>query len=34
MVIDRKSFTEWDVHMEEQNPLQYKGYEEKNQITP
>ena len=29
MVIDRKSFTEWDVHMEEQNPLQYKGYEEK-----
>ena len=29
MVVDRKSFTEWDVHMEEQNPLQYKGYEEK-----
>ena len=29
MVIDRKSFTEWDVHMEEQNPLQYKEYEEK-----
>ena len=29
MVVDRKSFTEWDVHMEEQNPLQDKGYEEK-----
>ena len=29
MVVDRKSFTEWDVHMEEQNSLQYKGYEEK-----
>lgn len=29
MVVDRKSFTEWDVHMEGQNPLQYKGYEEK-----
>ena len=29
MVVDRKSFTEWDVHMEEQNPLRYKGYEEK-----
>ena len=29
MLVDRKSFTEWDVHMEEQNPLQYKGYEEK-----
>ena len=29
MVVDRKSFTEWGVHMEEQNPLQYKGYEEK-----
>ena len=29
MGVDRKSFTEWDVHMEEQNPLQYKGYEEK-----
>ena len=29
MVVDRKSFTEWDVHMEEQNPLQYTGYEEK-----
>ena len=29
MVVDRKGFTEWDVHMEEQNPLQYKGYEEK-----
>ena len=29
MVVDRKSFTEWHVHMEEQNPLQYKGYEEK-----
>lgn len=29
MVVDRKSFTEWDVHMEEQNPLQYKGYEGK-----
>lgn len=29
MVVDQKSFTEWDVHMEEQNPLQYKGYEEK-----
>lgn len=29
MVVDRKTFTEWDVHMEEQNPLQYKGYEEK-----
>ena len=29
MVVDRKSFTEWDVHMEEQNPPQYKGYEEK-----
>ena len=29
MLVDRKSFTEWDAHMEEQNPLQYKGYEEK-----
>lgn len=29
MIADRKSFTEWDDHMEEQNPLQYKGYEEK-----
>lgn len=29
MIADRKSFTEWDEHMEEQNPLQYKGYEEK-----
>ena len=29
MIADRKSVTEWDEHMEEQNPLQYKGYEEK-----
>lgn len=29
MIADRKSFVEWDAHMEEQNPLQYKGYEEK-----
>ena len=29
MIVDRKSFVEWDAHMEEQNPLQYKGYEEK-----
>ncbi len=29
MVADRKSFVEWDAHMEEQNPLGYKGYEEK-----
>ncbi len=29
MIADRKSFVEWDAHMEEHNPLQYKGYEEK-----
>ena len=29
MIADRKSFVEWDAHMEEQNPLQYRGYEEK-----
>ena len=29
MIADRKSFVEWDAHMEEGNPLQYKGYEEK-----
>ena len=29
MIADRKSFVEWDAEMEEQNPLQYKGYEEK-----
>ena len=29
MIADRKSFVEWDAHMEERNPLQYKGYEEK-----
>ena len=29
MVADRKSFVEWDAEMEEQNPLQYRGYEEK-----
>lgn len=29
MIADQKSFVEWDAHMEEQNPLQYKGYEEK-----
>ena len=31
MIADRKSFVEWDAHMEEQNPLQYRGYEEKLQ---
>ena len=31
MITDRKSFVEWDAHMEEQNPLQYRGYEEKLQ---
>ena len=29
MIADRKSFVEWDAEMEEQNPLQYRGYEEK-----
>ena len=29
MIADRKSFVEWDTEMEEQNPLQYRGYEEK-----
>ena len=29
MIADRKSFVEWDSEMEEQNPLQYRGYEEK-----
>ena len=29
MIADRKSFVEWDAQMEEKNPLQYKGYEEK-----
>ena len=29
MIADRKSFLEWDAEMEEQNPLQYRGYEEK-----
>ena len=31
LIADRKSFVEWDAHMEEQNPLQYRGYEEKLQ---
>ena len=31
MVADRNSFEEWDAHMEENNPLNYKGYEEKLQ---
>ena len=31
MISDRKSFVEWDAHMEERNPLQYRGYEEKLQ---
>ena len=31
MIADRKSFVEWDAHMEERNPLQYRGYEEKLQ---
>ena len=31
MVVDRNSFEEWDAHMEENNPLNYKGYEEKLQ---
>ena len=29
MIADRKSFVEWDAEMKEQNPLQYRGYEEK-----
>ena len=29
MIADRKSFVEWDAEMEEKNPLQYRGYEEK-----
>ena len=29
MIADRKSFVEWDAEMEEQNPLQYREYEEK-----
>ena len=29
MIADRKSFVEWDAEMEGQNPLQYRGYEEK-----
>ena len=29
MIADRKSFVEWDAEMEERNPLQYRGYEEK-----
>ncbi len=29
MIADRKSFVEWDAEMEEQNPLQYRGYAEK-----
>ena len=29
MIADRKSFVEWDAEMEEQNPLLYRGYEEK-----
>ena len=29
LIADRKSFVEWDAEMEEQNPLQYRGYEEK-----
>ena len=29
MIADRRSFVEWDAEMEEQNPLQYRGYEEK-----
>ena len=29
MIADRKSFVEWDAEMEEQNPLQYRGYKEK-----
>ena len=29
MIADRKSFVEWDAEMEEQNPFQYRGYEEK-----
>lgn len=29
MIADRKSFVEWNAEMEEQNPLQYRGYEEK-----
>ena len=29
MIADRKSFVEWDAEMEEQNPLQYRGDEEK-----
>ena len=31
LIADRKSFVEWDAHMEEKNPLQYRGYEEKLQ---
>ena len=34
MIADRKSFVEWDAEMEEQNPLQYRGYEEKLRALP
>lgn len=29
MLVDKTSFEEWDAHMEEKNPLSYKGYGEK-----
>ena len=29
MLVDKNSFEEWDAHMEEKNPLSYKGYGEK-----
>lgn len=32
MIADRKSFVEWDAEMEEQNPLQYRGYAEKLRV--